>query len=292
MSEGFELAAVRVSRRRAQADEWALVLSADGLLVRVEGGAEGFAVLVPAAERDAAERALAAFERENRRPPPPPEAPAIDRNGGRHALLVAALLLASFVATGPDGGAFSERGAAAADAIRSGEWWRTLTALGLHADAGHVLGNAIGAALFLSGVFRSFGPGVGLALAIAAGGLGNGANALIRTAAHSTIGASTAVFGALGVVVGERMVRRRATPSRQAAWIPLGAGLALVAMLGTEGERVDVWAHVLGLAAGIVLGAAATQIPTRWLARPLHQLAIGAAALALVAFAWLRALAA
>lgn len=292
MNDAAELAVVRVSRRRAQADEWALVLNADGLPVRIDGTPEGFAVLVPASERDSAERVLASFERENRRPPPVPEPPAIDPNGGRHALLVAAFLLASFVVTGPDGGPFAERGAAAADAIRSGEWWRALTALGLHADAGHVLGNALGSALFLSGVFRAFGPGVGIALAIAAGGLGNGANALLRSAAHSTIGASTAVFGALGVVVGERMVRRRASPSRQAAWIPLGAGLALVAMLGTQGERVDVWAHVLGLAAGIVLGAAATQIPAQWLSRPLHQIAVGAATLALLALAWLRALAA
>ena len=146
-------------------------------------------------------------------------------------------------------------------------------------------------ALFLSGVFRSFGAGVGVALALAAGGLGNGANALLRAAAHSTIGASTAVFGALGVVVGERMVRRRRSAAGQGAWIPLGAGLALLAMLGTEGERVDVWAHALGLLAGVGLGAAATAVPTRWLRRTSLQVAATVAALAAFVGAWLRALA-
>lgn len=291
MSEaGDALHAVRVSRRRAQADEWALVLCAEGLHAQVQGGAAGFAVAVPEAERSAAERALESFERENRRPPPVPEPPPIDRFALRHALLVSSALLASFVVTGPDGGWFADRAAGDAAAIRNGEWWRTLTALALHADAGHVLGNAVVGALFLSSVFRSFGFGVGGALALAAGGFGNAANAFLRAAAHSTIGASTAVFGALGVVVGERMLRRRASPARQAAWIPLGAGLALLAMLGTEGERVDVWAHALGLGAGVVLGAAATAIPTRWLRRPALQIAAAVVAIAANAAAWLRAI--
>lgn len=292
MSEDDEaLVAVRLSRRRADADEWALVLCAEGLRAQVQGGPQGFAVQVPEGELEAAERALTSFERENRAPPPAPEAPVIDRYAVRHALLAGALLLASFVVTGPEGGLFAERGAADARAIRDGEWWRALTALALHADAGHVLGNAAAGALFLSGAFRSFGVGVGGALALAAGGLGNAVNALLRAAAHSTIGASTAVFGALGVVVGERLVRRRQSSGGRAVWwLPLGAGFALLAMLGTDGERTDVWAHVLGLLAGTPLGAAATAIPARRLARPALQLAAGALALAAFAGAWAAAI--
>jgi membrane associated rhomboid family serine protease len=281
--------ALRVVRRRAQADEWALVLAAEGLRAGVVGGPDGFAVEVPASERDAGERALATFESENRFAPPPPAPAPVDAHAAAHALVVAAALLASFALFGPGGGWMAERGSARADAIRAGEWWRAVTALLLHADAGHVLGNAIAGALFLAPVFRAFGPGAGFALTLAAGALGNVANALVRDPGHATIGASTAVFGALGLLVGERMLRRRASPSRTAAWIPVGAGLALLAMLGAPGERVDFGAHLGGLAVGIALGLAATRIPTRILARPAVQLAAALAALATITGACWRA---
>ena len=74
---------------------------------------------------------------------------------------------------------------------------------------------------------------------------------------HSTIGASTAVFGALGLLVGHALVWRRAARRGRPAWLPIGAALALLAMLGTEGERVDLWAHGFGLATGVALGAIA-----------------------------------
>ena len=289
MDRDSPLVSLRVVRRRAQADEWALVLVAEGLSAAVRGTPDGFAVEVPEDEIATAERLLVTFERENRRAPPLPEPPAIDRTPVGHALVVAAALLASFALSGPEGGRLAARGAAQAAAIRAGEWWRAITALGLHADAGHVIGNAIAAALFLAVVFRGFGPGVGGALTLAAGALGNFANAWVRGPDHATIGASTAVFGALGLLVGERMVRRNATPSRSGAWIPLGAGLALVAMLGTEGERVDVGAHLLGLAAGIVLGAVVARAPARWVARPIVQLAAGLGAIGAIAGAWWRA---
>ena len=290
LSDPGEPRPLRVVRRRAQADEWALVLTAEGLQASVHGSPDGFVLAVPDDQREAAEHALASFERENRRPPPTPELPPIDRDAPQHALLLGAVLLASFAITGPDGGALAERAAADAGAIRDGAWWRAVTALGLHADAGHVLGNAVAAALFGSAVFRAFGAGVGGALVLAAGGFGNAANALLRAEAHSTIGASTAVFGALGIAVGERMARRRASPSRQSAWIPLAAGLALLAMLGTEGERVDVWAHGFGFGVGIALGLAATAVPSRWLARPAMQAAIGLIAVLVLCGAWILAL--
>jgi membrane associated rhomboid family serine protease len=282
---------VRVVRRRAQADEWALVLVAEGLRPRVAGGPTGFALEVPAAERVAAERALASFERENVPRPTPPAAPILDPFALGHALLLGAVLLASYVVTGPDGGAFVERARADAAAIRAGETWRAVTALGLHADAGHVFGNAIAGALFGFAVFQAFGAGAGVLLLVLAGALGNGANALFREAAHATIGASTAVFGGVGLLVGRAIVRRDATAAGGARWVPLGAGLALLAMLGAPGERVDFGAHVAGLAVGAMLGSAAAAVATRRLARAGVQAVAFALALTMVAAAWWRALA-
>lgn len=277
--------ALRTTRRRAQADEWALVLAAEGVDALVTGSPEGFVLAVPAAECERAERALASFARENVRPPPPPAPPAIDPRAERHAFALACSLLVVFAVTGPGGGPFGDRLEASAQAIRDGAVWRSITALLLHADAAHVLGNAIAGALFLGAVFRAFGFGVGSTLALASGGLGNLINALLRHPDHATIGASTAVFGALGIAAGHALVRRRAALRGRPPWLPLGAAFALLAFLGTAGERVDLWAHAFGLVAGIVLGGAAACVPLAWLASRTLQWTAGAATLAAIAAA-------
>ncbi len=38
--------------------------------------------------------------------------------------------------------------------------------------------------------------------------------------------------------------------------MPLGAGVALLAMLGSSGERTDFGAHLWGLVVGLIMGAA------------------------------------
>src|SRR5438034_425376 len=68
-----------------------------------------------------------------------------------------------------------------------------------------------------------------------------------------SIGASTAVFGALGALAAFPQHRRR-------AWVPLGAGLALLAFLGTS-KRADLAGHLCGFVAGLLLGAVASRLP-------------------------------
>src|SRR5690606_10788519 len=153
-----------------------------------------------------------------------------------------------------------------------------------------VLGNAVAGALFLAGTFRAFGAGVGSLLVLAAGAGGNLLNAWLRAGGHVSVGASTAVFGALGLLAGRALRRGRARGLRgRAAFVPIAAALALLAMIGTEGERVDLWAHAWGLVVGVGLGAAALPLVPHLAARPV-QWGAGALALALVAGAWLAAL--
>lgn len=285
------LVELRRARRRTPVDEAALVLEASGLHPRIEPGAAGFALLVPADEVDAAGAALAAFVRENEAPERTrPPAPALDPHAAGHALAVTTALFALFVVTGvrrPDTVWFA-RGAADAARILAGEPWRAVTALTLHADLGHLVGNGVAGALFLAGVFRVFGLGVGAALVLLAGGAGNLGNAALRTGAHEVVGASTAVFGALGLLAGRALVAGRSHGLRgRRAFVPVAAALALLAMIGTAGERVDIWAHGLGLAAGLPIGACAA-----WLgpAGPIVQRVAGALAFATIAGAWVLAL--
>jgi len=290
--------AIRSTRRRALADEWALVLAAEGLHPSLAGESGGFALAVPGAEADRARALLEAWEHEGRERAAEAAAaarpdPSLDPLAIRHAIAVAAGLAAFFLWTGPadPGVAWFARGAADAARVVGGEPWRAVTALTLHDDAGHVLGNAIAGAVFLAGVFRAFGAGLGGALALAAGAGGNLLNGWIhRGAEHVSIGASTAVFGLLGLLAGRALLRGRALGARgRRVWTPVAAALALLAMIGTEGPHVDLWAHACGLAVGLVLGVAATRLDPGRVPRGLQWTA-GAAAIALLLASWTLAL--
>lgn len=285
---------LRRASRRAPVDEAALVLEASGLHPIVEAGPEGFSVRVPAEEADAARTALRVFEEENPAAAPPPPAPPVrDPLAASHALAPCAALVAFFLLTGDrrPGVVWFERGAADAARVLGGEPWRVVTALTLHADLPHVVSNAVAGALFLTGVFRTFGLGMGALLTLAAGAAGNLINAALRAGPHVVVGASTAVFGALGLLAGSALVsgRMRGLRRRRAWVVPVGAALALLAMIGTGGERVDIWAHGFGLACGLVLGALAAAAGER-LASPTVQRLAGAGALAALLGAWALAL--
>ena len=140
-------------------------------------------------------------------------------------------------------------------ALKSGEWWRPITALSLHADAAHVLGNAAFGAFFGYTVARYIGSGFGWLAIVAGGALGNLANAFLSGPDHRSIGASTAVFAALGLL--SAYCWRRGFPpnaSRRERLAPIFAGIGLLAFTGTGGENTDIGAHLLGFVAGFVNG--------------------------------------
>lgn len=286
MDEGGERAVARTGRREL-ADEWALVLLAEGLSPALRREAGRWAVSVPAEQAERAVAVLAGYARESR---PAPEAPPAAWTG--EAPLAAALaasgaLLLFHRLTGDagDGGVWFEAGRASARAIQGGEAWRAITALTLHADAPHVLGNALAGAVVWTLVGRALGPGVGALAVLAAGAGGNLANALLRAGAHLSVGASTAVFGAVGILGGLGGARRRLGMGRHPGWVYLAACLGLLAMLGTGGGRTDVWAHGFGVAAGLLVGAGVGRL-RRALAPPAVQLACAALAALVLAGSW------
>jgi membrane associated rhomboid family serine protease len=284
--------ALRVTGQRKLVDEWALVLAADGLSPSVQRGPEGFVLGVPHDQAQRAVEVLSIYERENRDDESRREPEPVKAWSAYTALSVSAALLLFFLVTGPRNPAviWFERGSADAERILLGELWRTVTALTLHADPLHALANALFGALFLSATGGALGAGVGCALVLLAGAGGNLANALFQGSHHVSVGASTAVFGAVGILSGLSVARwRRQRARARSAWIPVAAGLAILAMLGTTGARVDLWAHLFGLLAGGALG-----IPTGFaLQRPPRsavQRVLGSAALAVVLYCWALAL--
>jgi membrane associated rhomboid family serine protease len=275
---------IRRAPDRRRAEEWALVLEAAGIEARVERAADGWPVFAAAEDAARAREALAAYDGDATRGEEDAERP-----GGGAGLAVAAVLAGAYVLTGPRGafGTAFRAGAAVAERIVAGEWWRAVTALTLHADAAHLLGNAATGFVFTTAVCRGLGPGLGVTLVLATGVAGNAAAALVRRTASSSVGASTAIFGAVGLLCGRAAVRaaRGRRPGRR-AWVPLAAGLALLALLGTS-ERADLLAHVTGFVVGLPLGAMTAATPPP---RPAVQALLAAGSAALVAGAWALAL--
>lgn len=139
--------------------------------------------------------------------------------------------------------------------ILQGELYRTVTSLMLHADILHLAGNILGIALFGTLVCSITGWGVGWLMILTTGIAGNLANAALYKTGHLSIGASTAVFGAIGILAGQQFFKKLRLPGqRTRAWLPLGGGIALLGILGS-GENVDIMAHLFGFMAGIITGS-------------------------------------
>ena len=172
-----------------------------------------------------------------------------------------------------------------------GEWWRVLTALTLHGDMLHLLSNLAFGALFGYPAARLFGPGIAWLLILLGGGLAYGIDALLHPPEHYLLGASTAVFTALGLIAayGWRRHLRDWTPWMRNA-SPLIAGLALLAFTGTGGENTDILAHLAGFAVGAGLGAVCARLPMPAPGRTGAQWAAGITAIILLVVAWTLAL--
>jgi membrane associated rhomboid family serine protease len=277
--------AIRAAGTREELEEWALVLAAAGIGYRVRHGESAWELVVGSDDHAAACEALAAYEADRGAvPPATPEEP--DSGSSLAGVVTAALMILLFRVTGPASDAWWwKAGRASVDLIHRGEVWRAVTALTLHVDAAHVLSNAAAALVFVTAVGRILGPGLGCLLMLLAGVGGNLLNALLRAAPHYSVGASTAIFGAIGLLGGLEAGRRR---RRSRAWVPIAGSLALLAMLGT-GEHADLLAHLSGVLVGGVLGVAVSLAAVP-LPGPLGQAVLTLCALGAVGGSWLIAL--
>jgi membrane associated rhomboid family serine protease len=171
--------------------------------------------------------------------------------------------------------------------IRAGEWWRVVTALCLHGNGMHLLNNLAFGAVFLLLLTQVLGPGMTALSVLATGMAGNALNALVRMPDHTSIGASTAVFGAVGLLAALKQDWRsgRAFTSLR-DWAPLAGGVMLLAFLGFSEGQTDILAHVFGFVSGVCLGAILVWQDRSWLTdRPL-QVKSACAATAIIAISW------
>jgi rhomboid protease GluP len=253
--------------------DWALVLQSMSVWHVIRRSFAGWVLFVHDADYARASASIDRYEAENRDWPPRPT-----RERSRHGAstvipVVFATLLAFFLVTGPEqGGSFwFTHGVAVSSRVLSTQPWRAVTALTLHADATHVLGNAISGTIFASAVQRRLGSGGAMLAVLGSGVLGNVGNALYHRflgVEHGSLGASTAIFGAIGLLAATELVLHRGDFTRKRSWFqiaaPLVGGFALLGALGSgSGDgRTDVGAHLFGFLSGVVIGLA-TALPLR-----------------------------
>jgi membrane associated rhomboid family serine protease len=187
------------------------------------------------------------------------------------------------------------------DAVRmvdDGEWWRAITALTLHGDIVHLVSNIVAGIGFAFLLARFFGAGAAWLLIVMTGAAGNALNAWVHHPdAHFSIGASTAVFGALGLITGVGLWVALMQPAERwtmPRWLlPAFGGLTLLGLLGIgDGldARIDVAAHISGFLCGAAAGFVCAIRQGFFVRLDRRGKWLGLLALVLIGAAWLPAL--
>ena len=277
------------SRRRRACEERQLVLLAVGVVAELVPDEGEFLLQVDAQDAAYAARHLAQYESENRAPPPPPPPPRLYPHAWVGCVLYVVTLVGVAYVVGNGWvrlDAF-DLGTLDCARVQAGQWWRAWTALTLHLDGPHLAANLGAGVWFGYLAARQTGVGTAWFLTVTGAALANLLEGLTGPPGHSAVGASTAVFTALGLMSAYSWRERFHLPQHWGRrWAPLVAGVILLGWTGSAGEGTDLVAHLAGFTTGVVLGvAAAAGASHRWLER-IPQWLAGAAALAEIAVAW------
>ncbi len=240
-----------------QTNLFILVLESQGIKVDFIRNETNFDLLIDEKDVDSAIKAITKFHRENLKIHDQNEidlfSMPLEKSVVIFSVLVLTAIYSGSVYAGNQREIIMEYGFSAFY-ILNGEYYRIVTALMLHAGVEHLAGNIAGLLTFGIPVCTMAGSGAGLLLLIVSGAAGNLVNAYMYRTAHLSIGASTSVMGAAGILVAFQTIKKfkifGITPR---IIIPLGAGAALLGML-SGGENTDISAHFFGFIAGLIFG--------------------------------------
>ena len=287
-----DLRVVFESQNRQSCADRALVLESLQIPHQLVDDGGSCALIVPASVSAQAFDELQIYDEEN--PPVPPKAPPAVQYQDAVPGLVGYVLVVCLVA-GMAGFSFFQSnwyvaGRVDGELIRNGELWRLFTALTLHSGLKHLLGNVVFGVFF--GIFagRLVGSGVAWLSIVLAAASGNAMNTLLLESTHRSVGASTAVFAALGLIAGYvwfgKLMRQDRWSNRLG---PIVGGLALLMYTGTGGPNTDVGAHLFGFVCGFAAGLILIRLGSIPRDRR-SQIIAGAAAFGLILVSWTIAL--
>ena len=276
------------SRNRAACSDRALVLAAIEIPHELVHDESGCALIVPAEFSGAAFDELRQYDDEN---PPPvrrpaPKIPNHNAIPGIFGYMFVICVVAWLAGSAAFGEVWTPAGRVDGELIRSGEWWRLFTALTLHSGVKHLAGNLLFGALFGLFAGRLLGSGVAWFAIVMTAAFGNLLNTMLLESAHRSIGASTAVFAALGL--GARFVWRAKLMSQE-RWPyrfgPIVGGLALLMYTGTGDANTDIGAHLMGFLSGFGGGMLMTRFADA-LSSQRSQWMFGLATLGVIVLSW------
>lgn len=261
-------ARLRTFSNKEQLDTTSLILSAAGISHRIEITAtQQIVIFVSVTDLLQATEELQKYDEENHNWPPSPHSDNFMPIFRALSPIVAAALIYVYHLSGEwsiESTWFIAGAGDSAAVLTSHEYYRLITALTLHADAVHLMSNCFLGCFLLHFLLLSLGNGIGIFSVLISSTVANFINVYIRGPGHHFVGFSTAVF----VVIGMLCTIRFADNSNHRAFrviMPIMAGFALLAFLGSSGERTDLGAHLFGLLTGLFAGNIVT-LPkfTQW----------------------------
>jgi membrane associated rhomboid family serine protease len=288
------------STSRARCAERAFVLDALGIQSEARADGPFHVLMVDEADAARALQQLAQYElelasRHHTMPEPPqPDHPHAWIGCAVYALVLIAVALA--ISNGLWRLDAFGTGELDAGRVQAGQWWRAWTALTLHLDGQHLAANLAAGIWFGYLAGRRLGAGHAWLLTVTGAAGANLLEALLGPGAHRAVGASTAVFAALGLLSAHAWrLRAHSEQRRMLQWAPLVAGLVLLGWTGTgggdptqpaAGQSVDIVAHLLGFITGAAFGVVAALPSAQRLLLRVPQWATGLVALLQIAVAW------
>ncbi len=291
MEESWKI--VFESRSLSHCNERSLVLTSLDIQHELLEGADSWAIIVPATLAERASAELAQYARENLASGPPAKIRHPRYQDALPGVIVYIAILVFVAWTSNSnflGHNWYTAGRMDGELLRQGEWWRLATALTLHGSLKHLLGNLGFGALFGFFAGRLVGSGVAWLCILLASCLANDLNATLLDLGHRSIGASTAVFAALGLVTAyvwrSRIMVQDRWPYRLG---PVIGGIALLAFTGTGDANTDIGAHLMGFLFGFLTGLALVYV-ARYLDNIALQKYSGALAASLLLLSWIVAL--
>ncbi len=287
MDEGWTV--VFDSDNRQACNDRALVLTSLKIPYEILSDNYQYRLVVPTEVAEKAKYEIWQYDKENQ-PVPRPKPRLVPEFQNAAPGVVVYIFIVCLVAWLAGESAFNRdwvsAGRVDGELIRQGEWWRTLTALTLHSGFRHLVGNIGFGALFGILAGRLFGSGLTWLSVLVASGLANTLNTLLLASSHKAIGASTAVFAALGLIAGFVWRAKLMAQDRWAYRLgPIVGGVALLAYTGTGGPNTDIGAHLAGFVCGFGVGMLLTLWP-RIPSSQRFQLLCGTSAVAILTIAW------
>jgi rhomboid protease GluP len=267
--------------------DWSLALISQGIesTIQCEPAGAGWHLEVSAQDGQKAFQTLRQYHQENRGWPWPQVLPWPKAIFDRASVLWA-LLLAMFYWLGSVNPAFKAAGIMDTSAVLAGQWWRVFTAITLHADLAHLVGNLSIGILLLGLAMGRFGTGTALLASLLAGVAGNLLSLQINLKPFDGLGASGMVMGALGLLSAQTL---RWSGKSGVSWKQrlggVAAGIMLFAFYGLA-PGADMAAHLGGFLTGLLFGAALVFVPVEFLHKRGTNIATGFLFVAVTAVTW------